>query len=70
MRFMSEVNVRSLMQDQVAANTNSAIHTHQDSEFMGLRALEGVTYFSVSDENGLMDDDLFDLLLEEEALGH
>ena len=29
-----------------------------------LRALEGVTYVSVSDEDGRMDDDLFDIISE------
>ena len=31
---------------------------------MRLRALEGVTYVSVSDEDGRMDDDLFDIISE------
>ena len=31
-------------------------------EIKGLRALQGVTYVSVSDKNGRMDDDLFDML--------
>jgi CBS domain containing-hemolysin-like protein len=32
----------------------------QNPEIKGLRALQGVTYVSVSDKNGRMDDDLFE----------
>lgn len=37
-----------------------------EREQLALRELEGVTYISVSDKNGRMDDELFDMLSEAE----
>ena len=63
MRFDRE---RSLMR----VNGDRAPQAPADPETKGLSALECVTYVSVSDEGGRMDDDLFDLLREEEGLAH
>ena len=64
---MSFSNAGSPMQGDAMTNENYAPRAACDPEVQGLRALPGVTYVSVSDEDGRMDDDLFDLLLEEEA---
>lgn len=71
MASMNFMVVRSWGRAKVsAANGRGAPKAVQSPEIEGLRALEDVTYVTVSDENGRMDDDLFDLLVGEEASAH
>jgi hypothetical protein len=59
------MGIMSLISGKLPTRGNS--DAAQNPEIKGLRAYPGATYFSVSDENGRMDDDLFDLLLEKEV---
>ncbi len=59
-------SVRASMRGRATANGDHAQEATQVAEVKGLRGLIGATYVTVSDATGLMDDDLFDLLLEEE----
>ena len=67
MSIISFINAKSSMRGVTVANSDRVPQSAQNPKIKGLRALQGVTYVSVSDTNGRMDDDLFDLLLEEEA---
>lgn len=68
MGSMSFNSAGSPLRGRAAANENRAQKTTQTPEIKGLCALCGATYVTVSDGVGLMDDDLFELLLElEEA---
>lgn len=67
MSIISFINAKSSMRGVTVANSDRVPQSAQNPEIKGLRALQDVTYASVSDKNGRMDDDLFDLLLEEEA---
>jgi hypothetical protein len=67
MSIISFIKAKSLMRGVTVANRDRVPQSAQNPEIKGLRALQGVTYVSVSDKNGRMDDDMFDLLLEEEA---
>lgn len=48
-----------------ASSNEAAARQPDDNPHEGLVALEGVVYVSVS-HNGIMDDDLFDILCEDE----
>ncbi len=66
MAIISLNSARSSMSGRATANGDRTREAAQVAEVKGLRALNGATYVSVSDGAGRMDDDLFDLLLEEE----
>lgn len=63
--IMRENNEKAQMRDRDSANGGGAPGATQSPGNKGRRSLEGVTYVSASDENGQMDDDLFDLLLRQ-----
>jgi hypothetical protein len=70
MSIMSFINAKSPMRGVAVADGDRAPRAAHNPEIKGLRALQGVTYLSVSDKKGQMDDDLFYLLLEEEVPTH
>ena len=67
MGLMSFITGRSETRCGASETSARALDQAQTPDLKGLRALEGVTYIPVSDANGRMDDDLFDLLCEESA---